>query len=319
MSDEPTSYRREFFASPHHAWLGLATLGAGFVAGASAPVFLLAGVTAYALGWVYLPDLRFFRHWVDQRRNAGEQQVAQAELDAFARKRDEMLNALSPSRRERYQQLGRVCREIETATGESPLAPADPAFDPRLRRLDELMWAYLRMLSIEQSLAVFQEKEQRDDIPRLVEETERKTMALTAEIEALKTQARPELLETKQKLFQSLVDRLDVLRKRLHRLEHAEANLALVLSEEERLEEQLKLLRADAVASKNTGALTARIDATVEQLGHTNKWIAELDEFKDLVGDLPRGDARVGYGVPAAPTPTRLSPPPLFRPNPPNR
>jgi hypothetical protein len=275
-------------------------------------------VTAYALGWVYLPDLQFFRRWVDQRRNTGEQQLAQAELDAFTKKRDEMLDALSPSRRERYQQLGRVCREIETASADGPLTTADPAFDPRLRRLDELMWAYLRMLSIEQSLAVFQEKEQRDNIPRLVEDTERKTMALTAEIEGLKTQARPELLETKEKLFQSQVDRLDVLRKRLHRLEHAEANLALVLSEEERLEEQLKLLRADAVASRNTGALTARIDATVEQLGHTNKWIAELDEFKDLVGDLPRVDARVGYGAPAPPMPVRAPASPLLRSNQPN-
>ena len=53
---------------------------------------------------------------------------------------------------------------------------------------------------------------------------------------------------------------------------------------------------------KNAESLTARIDATVEHLDQTNKWLAEMDEFKDLVGDMPATDLRVGYN-PTAPPP----------------
>jgi hypothetical protein len=93
----------------------------------------------------------------------------------------------------------------------------------------------------------------------------------------------------------SRLERLEVLRKRLQRIDQAQANFRLVVSEQERLEQQVKLIRADAVASRNTGTLTARIDATVGHLDQTNRWLAEMDEFKDLVGDLPATDARIGY------------------------
>ena len=87
-------------------------------------------------------------------------------------------------------------------------------------------------------------------------------------------------------------------------VEQAEANLALVVSEQERLDQQIKLIRADAVATKNAETLTARIDATVEHLDQTNKWLSEMDEFKDLVGDMPSTELRVGYQATATPLPT---------------
>ena len=76
------------------------------------------------------------------------------------------------------------------------------------------------------------------------------------------------------------------------RTEQTRANLAVVQSEQERLEEQIKLIRADAVASRNTATLTARIDSTVEHLHQTNKWLSEMDEFKDLTGDIPSTPCR---------------------------
>ena len=65
MDTQAPNYHREFFKSPHHAALALLTLGLGFL---SAQVLgLIAGATAYVLGWIYLPDLAFFRRWVDRR------------------------------------------------------------------------------------------------------------------------------------------------------------------------------------------------------------------------------------------------------------
>ena len=120
---------------------------------------LIAGATCYALGWIYLPDLPFFRRWVDRRREAAKRAEELQKVAAFVQRRDALLASLSPVRRERYTRLAAVCRDIETASADNLLASADPATDPRLRKLDELMWTYLRLLGIEESLERFLETE----------------------------------------------------------------------------------------------------------------------------------------------------------------
>src|SRR5262249_20314229 len=186
------------------------------------------------------------------------------------------------------------------------LASPDPATDPRLRKLDELMWTYLRLLGIEQSLRQFLDTERTENVPAILSGAEAEAKRLNTEIEALKAKGGDATLETKQRYLGSRLERLEVLRKRKQRSEQAEANLALVVSEQERLDQQIKLIRADAVATKNAESLTARIDATVEHLDQTNKWLSELDEFKDLVPDMPSTELRVGYAA--------ATPPPLLNP-----
>jgi hypothetical protein len=296
MDAAPPKYRREFFRSPHHAGLGLVTLGTGFILSAAFPLALLVAPAAYALGWVYGPDLPWFRRWVDRRRASAEQAAGLAEAAAFLQRRDDILAKLGPSRRQRYHLLASVCRDIEAASAEQSLTPNEPAQDPRLRKLDELMWTFLRMLTIEEALDRFLETERRDDVPRLGKDGEGELAALTADLEALKRQkADPGIIESKQRLISSRLERLEVLRKRLQRIEQAQGNLRLVVSEQERLEQQIKLVRADAIARKSAETLTARIDATVEHLDQTNQWLAEMDEFQDLVGELPVTPVRVGY------------------------
>jgi hypothetical protein len=124
-------------------------------------------------------------------------------------------------------------------------------------------------------------------------------------VDALKAKGPSPTLETRQRYLGSRLERLEVLRKRQDRFRQSQDNLALVVSEQERLNQQIKLIRADGVAMKNAESLTARIDATVEHLDETNKWLAEMDEFKDLVGDMPTTELRVGY---AASTPPPVIP-----------
>ena len=307
MDSEAPNYHREFFKSPHHAALALVTLGLGFL---SAQVLgLIAGATAYVLGWIYLPDLAFFRGWVD-RRNENSKRASEAQKIAeFVQRRDALLRSLPPERRERYSRLAQVCRDIETASADNLLASADSATDPRLRKLDELMWTYLRLLGIEESLSRFMETEQRENVPALVQDAQAEASRLSTELDALKAKGGDPTLETRQRYLASRLERLEVLRKRQQRSEQARANLALVVSEQERLDQQIKLIRADAVATKNAETLTARIDATVEHLDQTNKWLSELDEFKDLVGDMPPTELRVGYQATPVPPPP---PPPVL-------
>src|ERR1035438_7429451 len=314
MDEQAPNYHREFLKSPQHAALGLLTLGAGFASGLMLP--LIAGVTCYTLGWIYVPDLPFFRRWVDRRHDAVKRAEEAQKVSAFVQRRNALIMSLSPVRRECYSRLAAVCQDIETASADNLLASADPSTDPRLRKLDELMWTYLRLLGIQESLERFLDTERTENVPALVKDAEAEAARLNAEVEALKAKGNGAALDTKQRYLGSRLERLEVLRKRQQRSEQAEANLALVVSEQERLDQQIKLIRADAVATKNAETLTARIDATVEHLDQTNKWLSEMDEFKDLVGDMPPTELRVGYQATATPlrtaTATTADAPPII-------
>ena len=310
MDDQPTSYRGEFFKSPHHAALALVTLGGGFILGSSFPLALVVGATAYVLGWIYLPDMPLFRRWVDKRGQAVQNAAAQAQVAKFIQQRDALIASLTSASRSHYESLAAVCRDIEAASADTPLTPDNPDEDPRLRKLDELMWTFLRLLSIEDSLKEFLETERREDLPGIVKSAEAEVGQLSAEFDDLKKKgASVAVLDPKERLLDSKLERLDVLHKRQERIGQAQSNLDLVISEEERLEQQVKLIRADAIASKNADTLSARIDATVEHLDQTNKWISEMSDFRDMVGEMPDSPKRIGYASTVPPvikqSPTR--------------
>jgi hypothetical protein len=317
MDEQPPNYHREFLKSPHHAAVGLLTLGLGFLSAQLLP--LIAGATLYLLGWIYVPDFSFFRRWVDRKREAAKRAEDARKIAEFVQRREALLNSLGTARQERYLRLAQVCRDIETASADNPLASPDPATDPRLRKLDELMWTYLRLLGIEESLERFLETERRENLPGLLQEAEAEAARLNGEVEALKAKGNTAALDARQRYLGSRLERLEVLRKRAQRSEQAQSNLALVVSEQDRLDQQIKLIRADAVATRNAEALTARIDATVEHLDQTNKWLSELDEFKDLVGDMPATELRAGYEPvpPVGPVPAPAVPvPPVIKNDP---
>ncbi|HEX4265070.1 MAG TPA: hypothetical protein VH597_12085 [Verrucomicrobiae bacterium] len=302
MDDQPPSYRREFFKSPHHAALALVTLGGGFILGSSFPLALVLGAAAYVLGWVYLPDMPLFRHWVDRREQAVQDADAQAQVAKFVQQRDKLIASLTSAARGRYEALAAVCRDIEAAGADTPLSPDNPDDDPRLRKLDELMWTFLRLLSIEDSLKEFLETERREDVPGLVKNAESEVAQLSSEFDVLKAKGTSvTVLDPKERLLDSKLEKLDVLHKRQERIQQAQSNLELILSEEDRLEQQVKLIRADAMASKNADTLSARIDATVEHLDQTNKWISEMSDFRDMVGEMPDSAKRIGYATTAPP------------------
>ncbi len=286
-------YRWEFLRSPHHAALGLLTLGIGFLTGQVFP--FLVGAGAYALGWIYLPDMGFFRRWVDGRYDAAARAAAAAEVAEFVRRRDGLVQSLARSRRERYAEMADVCRDIERANEAVGAGDTDPGTDPRLRKLDELAWTFLRLLSFEQALEEFLETERREDLPRALEDARDEAGRLGRECAELKENGGGLPLQARERLLQSATERVAVLEKRIHRVQQARDNMALVSSEQERLVQQVKLVRADVVATRNADAFSTRIDASVEHLGETNRWLAEMEDFRDIVGDMPRTDLRVGY------------------------
>ncbi|MCX7005459.1 MAG: hypothetical protein NTV22_19635 [bacterium] len=296
--EPPRNYFTEFFFSKYHAVLGLVTLGGGVLSGEW--LGLIIGATAYTLGLIYLPDLPWFTRRVDRADEELRRQEELRKVAEFVRNRDLQVAALTVQRRAMYDELAGVCSDIEKATAEGGAA-ADGA-DPRLRKLDELMWTYLRLLNVEQALAVYLEMERREDVPRQMSEAETGVADLRKELDALVAgNAAPVALDGKRRLLTSRSERLDVLYKRVQRIEQAKTNVEVLGAEQERLAQQIKLIRADAIASKNTEMLTARIDASVQHLDQTNKWLSEMADFKDVVGDLPASDQRIGFAVHATP------------------
>ncbi|CAM3063946.1 hypothetical protein [Rariglobus hedericola] len=304
MTDTPPNYRRLFWKSRDHLWLAVLTLGLGFATGE--PLGLLVGGVLYALGHVYLPDSARFRKKIDARRLAADNAASSERERAFEAQRTQLLASLSAERRRHHQSLVAVCKDITAASAENSSGDLTLSLDTRLRKLDELLWTYLRLQTIEQSLEVYLETERREQLPQAEEAAAREISALEAEIAA--SPASPSL-ETRRKLLASRRDRLDALRQRIARIAQARANLDLALSEQERLVEQAKLIRADAVAHKNAESLGARIDISIEHLAETNRWLSELSEFKDLTGQLPALPA--GAMVTPSATATRQPEPPL--------
>jgi len=286
--------RREFLRSPHHAALAAATLGAGFATGE--PLYFIIGAAAYVLGWVYLPDLSFFRTWVDKKQREHVAEVEAGELATFQARRDSALAELTNSRRQRYAALADVCREVDRAIG----APDDP----RMRKIEELMWTFLRLLGAEQALDQFLESESRENVPALVASAREGVERLKGEVAELGAAKSP-ALDARERLLTSRTDFLETLEKRATRIEEARYNLELVVAEQERLDQQIKLLRADAVATRGTTAISARIDATVEQLEATNAWLRQMDQFRDLIAEPALPTQRVGFGE------AKQKPPPL--------
>ena len=267
--------RREFFQSPHHAALAVATLGAGFASGE--PLYFILGAAAYVLGWVYLPDMGFFRSWVEKRQQQQAAAAEASEVAGFKARRDATLNALTSSRRQRYAALAEVCQQIEQSVG----APDDP----RVRKLEELMWTFVRLLSTDQMLERFLELESRENVPKLIAGAE-------AEVQRLQSENRGE----DDRLLASRRDYLETLQKRAERIEQARHHFELTSAEEDRLEQQIKLLRAEAMAAPSTAALSARLDATVEQLEATNTYLREMDQFRALIAEPAMPSQRIGFG-----------------------
>jgi len=302
---------KKFFKSPHHLWLLALTVGVGFIS--ANPFIFAGGLALYAVGWIHLPDMDIFQNWVRKNTDRIAAVKSQAEVQAFLARRQSLIASLTSERLRRYMDVARVCQDIEKATQDGGATIATEA-DPRLRKLDELMWTFLRLLVMEGSLESFLATESEEQFPSDIEASKKEITTLESDVQAATTKG--ETPTAKLRLLDSKKERLAVLSKRQDRVSEARENLTLVAAEQDRLVEQIKLLRADAIAARNADTLTARIDATVQHLSETNKLFSEMDQFKDLVADdMPQTGERLGFSTASAtPDAAIVAPPPVILP-----
>jgi len=256
---------KAFLRSPHHAWLGLLTLGTGLAT--LSGIGAIAGAAAYALGWIYLPDSSLFNRWLATRKRSDEGE----KLRNFLFQRRQLYEALRPGTRQRYDQLAAEIQSLQQDFQNDHRLNKE-IVRQRNERLSNLAWTYLRLLHTAEMLDRFIETEDPAELEIQIGTLEQDLARLAP--------------ENKTGLADSLLSRLGSLRSRLEKRRGAEANRELTESEQARIAELVKLFRADHLASRSAGALSHEIDGAAIQLDHTRAWLRDL-EFDTSPADIP--------------------------------
>lgn len=254
-----------FAKSPHHAWLGLLTLGAGLAT--LSGIGMVAGLAAYALGWIYLPDSRLFKNWLAARQQGDDGK----KLRDFLYQRRQIYDALRTPARSRYDALAAEIESLQQEFRRDHRLNAE-IVRQRNERLSNLAWTYLRLLHTGEMLDRFIESEDPAELAR-------KIGAMEQELAGIDPLAKASLAE-------SLKSRLESLKSRLEKRRGADESRELTASEQERIAELVKLFRADHLASRDAGALSHEIDGAATQLDRTRDWLSSL-EFDTSPSDIP--------------------------------
>ena len=176
---------------------------------------------------------------------------------------------MSAALREKYDGLASTYSEMVESNPEDRLIRG---------KLHELLWTYLTMLVMENITKYLAETDTKE-IDRDIAATEANIKALGADKERLRT-TKTSLLETLREHQKSVSD--------------AQDNLQVLSSELARLEAEIQLLRADAIANKNSDILSAKIDASVESLRRA-RILRTMSNVNELAFDLPADTSNIRF------------------------
>lgn len=249
------------FVAPN--WVGLAAFG---LLGLVNPGLWIIGAGLELAYLFVMANNKRFQRYVMGAGMLEAQQQTQEKLAAI-------LNGLTPTLQQRYRALERRCKAI--LAQQHPERGLDAEIRAQGEGLGRLLWVYLRLLATYQSFA------------RLLGEminSEREGEPIEERIERLEAQlARDSVGEN---LRGSLTSQLDILRQRQASQREAREKLAFLDAELTRVEEQVELVREQAVLSSDPSAVSARIDEIGSTLAGTNQWIREQKQVEGRIGDV---------------------------------
>jgi hypothetical protein len=268
-------------------WLGLAAFG---LLGLQEPGFWVIGA---GLELAYLSLLATNPRF--QRLIAGKASLATAR--EVTDKGGRLVAGLPDIDRRRYEILALRCASIleQQFAGDTTA----PGYDTQREGLGRLTWMYLRLLATRQS------------IRRVLAQPDGRTAAasgqpppipgsapaapggnqreLAQRLAELNRRLKDEALS--EELRRSLTAQAELLQQRVRRRTEAEDKLAYLDAELTRIEEQVELIREQAVLSTDPESFSRRIDEIGATLSGTADWIAEqqraLGAMDDLLGDAP--------------------------------
>lgn len=254
-------------------WVGLGLVG---LLGLVNPGFWLLG-TGLELGYLYTlsTNRRFQRvlnaEWLNQSRSQWEERV------------NTLLGGLDLEERRRYRALEARCQEILELQMRGGSPP--PGLDAQGESLGRLTWLYLRLLLAKNSIA------------RLIREAETENHQGQG-IENKIKEVQAKLFDDKlgAELRKSLAAQLEILQQRGQKRLETREKLVYLDAELMRIQEQVELIREQAVLPADPQAVSGKIDQTIATLGGTTQWVQEqramFGNIEDLLEEPPPVVAR---------------------------
>lgn len=199
---------------------------------------------------------------------------------------NDLVNQLAPEGLKRYRALEARCRSI--LEQQSRAGPIATVVESQGEGLSRLLWVYLRLLLTRQAIEriVRETAEAREGSDRL----EDRVLALEAQLKEA---------NLTEDLRRSLSGQMEILQQRLEKRKEARDKMAFLDAELTRIQEQIELVREQAVLAASPEALSQRIDQITTTLGGTNQWIREQQQIYGAVEDLLAEPPPLSPGTPA--------------------
>ncbi len=243
-------------------WIGL---GAFALLGVLNPGFWVIGIGA-ELGYLWvLGNNQRFRRFVDASKRLQTNQQLQTRVETLIRN-------LSNEDQQRYRSLESRCKMLleQQAQIQSP----SQGLQVQGEGLGRLLWVYLRLLATRQAI---------NRILRGGSGAQDETAGLDERVANLQSRLQEPLPEDLRK---SITGQIEILQQRQARRREAKDKLAFLDSELTRIQEQVELVREQAVLSADPETLSKRIDEVTATLGGTTQWIRDQQKIYGAVEDL---------------------------------
>ncbi len=254
-------------------WIGLGVFG---FLGILNPGFWIVGA-GLELGYLWaLATNERFQKFIGASQQVLTRKQWQANVDALVQR-------LNSEDQQRYRNLEARCRAIleQQVHLQTPAA----GLQAQNEGLGRLLWVYLRLLSTRQAI---------NRVMRASAESSDGSAGLEERIADLNSRMNGPLSE---ELRKSLAGQVDILQQRLERRREAKEKLAFLDAELTRIQEQIELVREQAVLAADPEIISQRIDQVTTTLGSTVQWVSDQQKIYGAVEDLMSEPAAVKLTV----------------------
>lgn len=258
------------FISP--AWIIIAPFA--FLGLMVSPGFFLIGT---GLELTYLFTIATHPRFQNHVQNKIRSKLLLEENLAWKQRTDKLIGQLKPNDNERFCDLKNRCDSIINFYS-TQLSLTLDTIQQHSQSLNKLVWIFLQLLVTKQAVMnLMQENLTNTDF-------ETRIQKLEAQIN------KPGIADDLKK---SLESKRDIFKLRLHTLAEAKQKLAYVDSELERIEQQVELIREQAIVSKDSQGIASRIDLVSTSLSQTGEWIKEQESVLGSVDHMLEGSPNI--------------------------
>ncbi len=255
-------------------WVGIGVIG---LLSLLNPGFLVLGAGLELAYLGVLANNERFQRWVRAVYQSKTSKNWQARIN-------DLVGQLGPEGQRRYRMLEVRCRAILEQQYQS--GGISSGVKSQGEGLGRLIWVYLRMLLMRQAIEkiVREGTDSREDSGQLAE----RLRGLEAQLKGA---------DLSEELRRSLTGQAEILQQRLEKRKEARDKLAFMDAELVRIQEQVELVREQAVLATTPETVSQRIDQITTTLGGTNQWIREQQQIYGAVEDLLTEPPPLSVGV----------------------